>query len=662
MLSWARVAHSRFSSVSHQFASGTANATCLRTVRFASTVLPNDRRNIAVIAHVDHGKTTLVDGLLALNANRTSGELGERAMDSNVLEKERGITILSKCTAINYLPQTKDSRLHKINIVDTPGHADFGGEVERVMGMVDGVLLVVCATEGPMTQTRFVLGKAFKAGLRPILVINKVDRPTARVAEVESEVFDLVASLDATEEQMEYPTIYASAYYGWATTDVNKALAGKMSETDTHMRCILDTIIKEVPPPKGDPKAPFSFLVSQLEQNKFFGKCLAGKIHSGKLKVGDVVAAVDSKGETIVQNKVTKIMTIGLQQIQLEEASAGDLVSIAGLSEATVGNTLTDPENVVVIPAPAIDPPTLSILVSTNSSPLMGKDGTKMTSTQIRERLFEEAETNVSLKVRTLQESEAIEVQGRGEMQLGVLVENLRREGFELSLEPPKVVMRQIDGEEHEPLEELVVDVGVDYSETVLKHIQARKGLLTESGRNDDRCRIVAKITTRGLIGLRAVLTTETRGDAVVNTRFLEYIPHEGPIDKPVKGSLVSMETGKSTAYALEPLQARGSLYIEPGTEVYEGMVIGVSTKAGDLNVNPVRTKKLTNVRSTAKEDNVRIIPPIVLTLEDCIGSVKDDEMVEVTPKVVRLRKQILSETDRAVEKRNQRAARGGKK
>jgi len=586
-------------------------------------------RNIAIIAHVDHGKTTLVDKLLR-ECNEVINK--ERVMDSNDLEFERGITIFSKCTSVEYTGIV-------INIVDTPGHADFGGEVERVLDMVDSVVLLVDATEGPMTQTKFVLNKALRRGLKPVVVLNKVDRDTCRIDHVESEIFDLFANLNATEDQLEFTTLYASSREGWAVKDLKK------DPKTNGMKPLLDHIVNNVPPPMITTNLPFSMLVTMLGYDKFVGRLLTGRVRSGVVKIGDPIHAISVKGEQVELGKVTKITKRkGITDVELKEAKAGDIITIAGLSKATVTDTITDLGVTTGIETTAIDPPTVTMTFSVNDSPFNSRFGSKLTSQQIGDRLKYELEHNVSINVMTSPErSEEFEVQGRGEMQLGVLIENMRREGFELSVSPPKVVIKEEKGQKFEPLEELIIEIENTYTGIVMEKLNSRKGeLIDMKPTENNRVRLYFQIPSRGLLGYRSEFMVDTHGSGVMNRAFHSYIPYKGPLEKVRKGVLVASETGKATAYSLANLEPRGQLFIKPGAEVYVGMIIGEHNRNGDLDINPVKSKKLTNIRTHAHDENIKLAPIRQFSLEEALSYVAADEMVEVTPNSLNLRKKIL--------------------
>ncbi len=590
-----------------------------------------DLRNIAIIAHVDHGKTTLIDQMLRQSGIfRENQQVAERIMDSNDLEKERGITILAKCTAVNWGD-------YKINIVDTPGHADFGGEVERVLSMVDGVLLLVDAAEGPMPQTKFVLGKALGLGLRPIVVINKVDRPDARIDEVHNEVFDLFAALDASDEQLDFPTVYASGRNGWAVMDLN--------DNREHLNCLFDLVIKHVPAPNVDKTAPFSMLATILESDNFLGRILTGKVYSGTAKINNRVKALKTDGKEVEQARLTKLMTFnGVERIVVDEVIAGDIIAIAGMIDATVSDTIADMEVAEPIKSNPIDPPTMAITFSVNDSPLAGTEGTKVTSRLIRDRLMKEAEGNVAISVKETEEKDAFEVGGRGELQLGVLIETMRREGFELSVSRPRVLYKKDDaGNLLEPIEEVVIDVDDEYSGVVVEKLAQRKGEMTEMRPSGGgKTRIIFHVPSRGLIGYQGEFLTDTRGTGVMSRLFHSYAPYKGDVAGRRNGVLISNGQGEAVAYALWNLEDRGFMFSSPGDRLYEGMIIGEHSRDNDLEVNALRAKQLTNVRASGKDEAIKLTPPKALTLEYAISYIDDDELVEVTPKSIRLRKKIL--------------------
>ncbi len=599
-------------------------------------------RNIAIIAHVDHGKTTLVDQLLRQSgAFRSNQQVAERALDSNDLERERGITILAKCTSVAW----RDLR---INIVDTPGHADFGGEVERILSMVDGVLLLVDAAEGPMPQTKFVTMKALARGLRPIVVVNKVDRPDARPYEVQNEVFDLFAALDASEEQLEFPTLFASAKQGWAAAEPEGA-GGDMAP-------LFELIAAQVPSPEGDESAGFAMLASLLESDPYLGRVLTGRIHSGVARLNMPVKALRRDGSVAEQGRLTKLLAYrGLSRVPVEEARAGDIVAVAGLAAATVADTLAAPEVEQAIPAQPVDPPTLSMTFSVNDSPLAGREGSKVTSRMIRERLYREAEGNVAIRVTDSAQKDAFEVAGRGELQLGVLIETLRREGYELSISRPRVIYREDPdtGQRLEPIEEVQVDVDDDFAGVVVEKLGARRAEMTDmrpSGGGKTRVTFLAP--SRGLIGYHGEFLTDTRGTGVMSRIFHGYAPYKGAIQGRRTGVLISNVAGKAVPYALWNLEERGPIFIPAGTPVYPGMIIGEHSRGTDLEVNPLKAKQLTNIRAAGKDEAVRLTPPRVMTLEAAISYIQDDELVEVTPSSIRLRKRELDPHERKKQSR----------
>ncbi|KMO44101.1 GTP-binding protein TypA [Methylobacterium tarhaniae] len=599
-------------------------------------------RNIAIIAHVDHGKTTLVDKLLQQSGSfRENQRVEERAMDSNDLEKERGITILAKATSVVW----KDTR---INIVDTPGHADFGGEVERILSMVDGVIVLVDAAEGPMPQTKFVVSKALKIGLRPIVAVNKVDRPDARINEVVNEVFDLFAALDATDEQLDFPILYGSGRNGWMATSPEGNQADGLAP-------LFDLVLEHVPQAKTE-DGPFRMLGTLLESNPFLGRIITGRIASGTVKPNQQVKVLDREGKVVETGRVSKILAFrGLERQPIEVGEAGDIVSIAGLVKGTVADTFCDPQVETPIQAQPIDPPTVTMSFIVNDSPLAGTEGDKVTSRMIRDRLFKEAEGNVTLKIEEAADKDSFYVSGRGELQLAILIETMRREGFEIAVSRPRVVFEKAeDGSILEPIEEVVIDVDEEHSGSVVQKMSERKGDMLEmrpSGGN--RLRLVFHAPTRGLIGYQSELLTDTRGTAIMNRLFKAYEPFKGEIAGRRNGVLISNEQGEAVAYALWNLEDRGPMMIEPGWKVYQGMIIGEHNRENDLEVNVLKGKKLTNIRTTSKDEAVRLTPPIRMTLERSLAWIQDDELVEVTPKSIRLRKAVLDPNDR---KRAERA------
>jgi GTP-binding protein len=604
-------------------------------------------RNVAIIAHVDHGKTTLVDRLLQQSgAFRENQRVAERAMDSNDLERERGITILAKVTSILW----HDTR---VNIVDTPGHADFGGEVERILNMVDGALVLVDAAEGPLPQTKFVVSKALKVGLRPIVVINKVDRADARPGAVVNEVFDLFAALEASDAQLDFPILYGSAKEGWmAASPEGPKTAG--------MAPLFDLVVRHVAPPAVE-EGPFRMLGTILEANPYLGRVVTGRITSGAVRPNQSVKVLDRNGALVEEGRLTKVLAFrGLERTGVEEAAAGDIVAIAGLPEATVSHTICAPEVIFPLPAQPIDPPTLAMTFRINDSPLAGTEGDKVQSRVIRERLLREAEGNVALRVSESSEKDSMEVAGRGELQLGILIETMRREGFELSVSRPKVLLeRAADGHLMEPIEEVVIDVDEEHTGVVVQKLAERRAEMTEMRPSGGgRVRLSFLAPTRGLIGYQGELLTDTRGTAVMNRLFHSYGPYRGEIVGRRNGVLISNDQGEAVAYALWNLEDRGPMMIEPGWKVYRGMIVGEHTRGNDLEVNVLKGKKLTNIRTHAKDEAVRLIPPIQMTLERALAYITDDELVEVTPKAIRLRKKLLDPNDRKKEERRKEAER----
>ena len=604
-----------------------------------------DLRNIAIIAHVDHGKTTLVDELLKQSGTyRENQATTERAMDSNDLERERGITILAKATSVEW-------KGIRINIVDTPGHADFGGEVERILSMVDGVVLLVDAAEGPMPQTKFVTSKALALGLRPIVVLNKVDKPDAEPDRALDECFDLFANLGADDDQLDFPVLYASGRNGWADTELD----GPRENLDA----LFDLVVRHVPAPKqiADRDKPFRMLATTLGADPFIGRILTGRVESGTLKAGQTVQALSRDGEKIEQFRATKILAFrGLSQQPIDLAEAGDIVTIAGMAKATVADTICDTSVTEAIPAQPIDPPTITVTFGINDSPLAGRDGKKVQSRVIRERLMKEAETNVAIKVTDTPGGEAFEVAGRGELQMGVLIENMRREGFELSISRPQVLFQDIDGVQHEPIEEVTIDVDDDYSGVVIEKLTStRKGDLAEmKPAGAGKTRIIAYVPSRGLIGYHGEFLTDTRGTGVMNRVFHEWAPFKGPIPGRRAGVLISMESGVSVAYALWKLEDRGKFFIGAQEQVYQGMILGEHSRENDLEINPLKGKQLTNVRASGTDEAVRLTTPVTLSLEQAIAYIDNDELVEVTPSAIRMRKRFLDPHER---KRASRAA-----
>ena len=599
-------------------------------------------RNVAIIAHVDHGKTTLVDQLFRQSGTfRDNQRVEERAMDSNDLEKERGITILAKCTSVEW-PGADGTTTH-INIVDTPGHADFGGEVERILSMVDGVILLVDAAEGPMPQTKFVTGKALALGLKPIVVVNKIDRPDARASEVLDEVFDLFVLLEANDEQLDFPVLYASGRNGYAgeTDDVRE---GTLSP-------LFEKIVEHVPAPSADPDGPFKFLVTLLDRDNFLGRILTGLVSSGSIKTNAPIHALSPEGKVVETGRASKIMAFrGLERVAVDTAEAGDIISIAGLTTATVADTIADPSVSEPLHAQPIDPPTLSMRFSVNDSPMAGREGTKVTSRMIRDRLFREAESNVAIKVTESADKDSYEVAGRGELQLGVLIEMMRREGFELGISRPRVLFREDEnGKKTEPYETVVIDVDDEYSGTVVEKMAMRKAELTDMRPSGGgKTRITFSAPSRGLIGYHGEFLSDTRGTGIMNRLFERYGPHKGNIEGRKNGVLISNGSGEANNYALGPLEERGILFVAHQEALYEGMIVGENAKTDDLEVNPMKAKQLTNFRASGgKDDAIRLTPPKRMTLEQAIAYIDEDELVEVTPGSIRLRKIHLDPNDR---------------
>ncbi|MDQ3478386.1 MAG: translational GTPase TypA [Pseudomonadota bacterium] len=609
-------------------------------------------RNVAIIAHVDHGKTTLVDQLFRQSGTfRDNQRVEERAMDSSDLEKERGITILAKCTSVEWADAA--GQVTHINIVDTPGHADFGAEVERILSMVDGVILLVDAAEGPMPQTKFVTGKALALGLKPIVVVNKIDRPDARAAEVLDEIFELFLNLEANDEQLDFPTLYASGRAGYAGTE-DSVRSGDLTP-------LFEAIVSNVPAPGLDPEAEFKMLATLLDRDPFLGRILTGRIESGRLTVNMPIKSIDVDGNTVEEGRATKVFAFrGLERVPVEAAQAGDIVAIAGLVKATVSNTIADPAvTEPVTKARPIDPPTLAMNFAVNDSPYAGRDGDKVQSRVIRDRLAREAEGNVAIRVTTAADNDSFEVAGRGELQLGVLIETLRREGFELSIGRPRVLFRDGPGGREEPYETVVVDVDDEFSGTVIDKMALRKAEMTDMRPSGGgKTRLTFSAPSRGLIGYHGEFLSDTRGTGIMNRLFEKYGPYKGPIQGRQNGVLISMEQGEAVAYALNALEDRGVLFISPGDKLYEGMVIGENAKPQDLEVNPLKSKQLTNFRASGpKDENIRLTPPRRMTLEQAIAYIQDDELVEVTPKVVRIRKRYLDPHERKRASRKAEAA-----
>jgi GTP-binding protein len=592
------------------------------------------RRNVAIIAHVDHGKTTLVDALLRQSgAFRANQQVADRVMDSNDLERERGITILAKNTAVHY----KDLL---INICDTPGHADFGGEVERTLSMVDGVMLLVDASEGPLPQTRFVLRKALERGLPPIVVMNKIDRPDARPQEVLNEIYDLFIDLDATEDQIEFPVLYTNAREGLASMDA--ATRGE------DLRPLFEAIVEHVPPPRGRTDGPLQMLVANLDASEYLGRIAIGRIFNGTVKLGDAVAVIKLDGK-VEPTRVTKLFAFdGLKRVEIESAMAGDVVCLAGIENITIGETIADPENPVAVPHIAVDEPTVSMIFGVNTSPMAGRDGQYVTSRNLRDRLQKELLGNVSLRVEDTETPEQQRVIGRGELQLSILIEMMRREGYEIQVSRPEIVTKEIDGKKVEPVEDLMIDVPEDFQGVVIAMTGNRRGVMTKMvNHGSGRVRLEFRIPTRGLIGFRSQFLTDTKGTGIMNHLFAGWEPWHGAIPARPTGALVADRTGVATPYAIWNLQERGEILIEPGVQVYEGMVIGENARQNDMDVNVTKEKKQTNMRASTADEAIRIIPPRKLSLEQAIEFINDDELVEVTPKSIRLRKRILASNQR---------------
>ena len=588
------------------------------------------RRNVAIIAHVDHGKTTLVDGMLHQSGIfRANERVAERVMDSNELERERGITILAKNTAVHYGE-------HLINIVDTPGHADFGGEVERTLSMVDGVMLLVDASEGPLPQTRFVLRKALERRLPPVVVINKIDRADARTKAVLNEVYDLFIDLDATEDQLDFPVLYTDARKGTATGDL--AAPGR------DLRPLFDAIVERIPAPKGSATAPLQALVANLDSSDYLGRLAIGRVFHGRVAVGNPIAVCKLDG-SIQRTTVTKLyMFEGLKRIDVTEAAAGDIICLAGIENIMIGETIADAENPVAIPPPSVDEPTVSMIFGINTSPFAGRDGKFVTSRQLKDRLDRELLGNVSIRVEPTDTPEQMKVIGRGELQLSILIEMMRREGYELQVSRPEIVTREITGTLSEPVEELVIDVAEEYQGMVIAEVGMRRGMMTQmSNHGSGRIRMEFRIPARGLIGFRSKLLTETRGTGIMNHLFHGWEPWHGPIPARPTGALVADRSGMATSYAIANLQERGEMFVEPGTPVYEGMIVGENSRPSDMDVNITREKKQTNMRASTADEAIRLIPPRLLSLEQAIEFINDDELVEITPKHLRIRKKGLT-------------------
>jgi GTP-binding protein len=591
-------------------------------------------RNIAIIAHVDHGKTTLVDAMLRQSGIfRANEAVIDRAMDSNDLERERGITILAKTTGVRYHGT-------KINIVDTPGHSDFGGEVERALKIVDGVMLLVDASEGPLPQTRYVLMKALESNLTPILVINKIDRPDARIQEVLNEVYDLFIDLDAREDQLDFPVVYTNGKAGIAKLD--------MAQESETLQPLFETILKTIPPPQGDPDAPLQLLVANLDYSDYLGRLAIGRVFNGTLKLGDDVSIVKLDG-AIQKTRITKLYSFeGLKRVDETVGRPGDVLAIAGVEGITIGETITSAETPIPLPRIQIDEPTIAMTFTINNSPFAGREGTYVTSRNLRDRLDKELLTNVSIKVEEAGGPDAFKVMGRGELQLAILIEMMRREGYELQVGKPEILTRQIDGKLHEPLELLVIDCPEEYIGVVIEKMGSRKGKMTKMiNHGSGRVRLEFEVPSRGLIGIRSEMLTDTRGMAIMNSLFHGYIEWQGDIETRPTGSLVSDRAGIATTYAIFNMQERGTIFIPATIEVYEGMIIGENARDSDLDVNIVKEKKLTNMRASSSDDAIRLIPPKILNLEQALEFIKDDELVEVTPKSIRLRKKVLKANQR---------------
>jgi GTP-binding protein len=599
------------------------------------TVANPNRRNVAIIAHVDHGKTTLVDALLHQSgAFRANERVAERAMDSNELERERGITILAKNTAVRYNDLL-------INIVDTPGHADFGGEVERTLSMVDGVVLLVDASEGPLPQTRFVLGKAFARGLPPIVVINKIDRPDARPSEVLNEIFDLFIDLDASEAQLEFPVIYTNGKRGTATLD--------LAQPGQDLRPLFDAIVTHVPPPVGSLDAALQILVANLDSSDYLGRIAVGRIFNGTIRIGDEVAICTPAVTEARTAKITKLFAFdGLKRVEIDNAAAGDIVCLAGIPDITIGETVTEVERQAAVPMVAIDEPTVSMIFGVNTSPMAGRDGQFVTSRQVRDRLERELIGNVSIRLENTESPETVKVVGRGELQLSILIEMMRREGYEMQVSRPEIVTKEQNGQRVEPVEDLVIDVPEDFQGVVIAQVGGRKGTMTKMvNHGSGRVRMEFRIPARGLIGFRSQFLTDTRGTGIMNHLFAGWEPWHGAIPSRATGALVADRAGSATAYAIANLQERGEIFIEPAATVYEGMIIGENARPSDMDVNVTKEKKQTNMRASTADEAIRLIPPRLLGLEQAIEFINDDELVEITPKSIRLRKRILAANQR---------------
>ena len=604
--------------------------------------MSEELRNIAIIAHVDHGKTTLIDSILRQSGMfRDNQKVEERLLDSGDLEKERGITILAKPTSVLW-----DGV--RINIIDTPGHADFGGEVERVLHMADGVILLTDAAEGPMPQTKFVLGKALAQGLRPIVIVNKIDKSDARPDEVVDEVFDLFVSLDANDEQLDFPILYASGRDGWCVE--------QLEDERVSLRPLMQKVLAHVPAPEGDPATPFAMLATLLDSDQFLGRCLTGRVMQGTASVNEAVRALSLNGEVKETGRLTKLLRFeGAERVPAESVKAGDIVCIAGLAKASVADTIASPSMTTPMPSTPIDPPTMAVTITVNDSPFAGTEGKKVTSTMIRQRLLAEAEVNVAITFSESDNKDSFEIGGRGELQLGVLIETMRREGFELTVSRPRVLFQTIDGKRCEPIEEVTIDVDADYASPVIDALNQRKAeMLDMRTSTAGKTRLLFLAPSRGLIGFQGKFLTETRGTGVLNRVFHSYAPYKGDITGRRNGALISTETGQAVAYALFNLQDRGVMFVNPQDKVYEGMVVGEHNRDNDLGVNVLKGKKLTNVRASGSDDAILLVPPRRLSLEDMMAYINPDELVEVTPGSLRLRKRYLNPHER------KRAARSG--
>lgn len=591
-------------------------------------------RNIAIIAHVDHGKTTLVDELLKQSGTFTEREeTSERMMDSNAIEKERGITILAKNTAIHYGDTL-------INIVDTPGHADFGGEVERILNMVDGVLLLVDAREGPMPQTKFVTSKALGLGLKPIVVVNKIDREGSDPHAVVDQTFDLFASLGANDEQLDFPVVFASAKNGYAKMDLD--------EPNTDLSCMFSTILEHVQEPSGDADKPLQMLATTLDWDDFIGRIVIGRVANGRIKTGQDVCIMHAD-DTFHNARITKILGFkGLMRVEIPEAQAGDIIAVAGIEKINIGETIADKDNPIALPVIKVDEPTLTMELHVNNSPLAGTEGKFVTSRQIRDRLQKEIRTNVAMKIEETGSADIFKVSGRGELHIGILLENMRREGFEMAVSRPTVIIREVDGVKQEPYEHVTVDVESEYQGTVIEKLGRRGAEMTHmQANNDGSTRVEFLAPTRSLIGYTSEFMTDTKGTGIMNHVFHDYGPYIGPLPGRKNGVLISMADGESVAYSLWKLQERGKMFIGSGVKLYEGMIIGINSRDDDMVVNPIKQKQLTNVRASGKDESIDLVPPVAMTLERAIEFIADDELVEITPKSIRLRKRHLKEHER---------------